>query len=445
LKEKTLEGYSGAALSLLEEIGAEIGDLLEVSFDHDKVLGRLMPRSASDADDLITLKLANGYNLGLSVSKAKLKILQKSQQTPREAIKNAEITHPAKDAEYVSLLSTGGTIVSKVEYETGAVKPALDAHELVSLIPELSQISPLKTRVLMGILSEDMSPSYWEIIAKAAYDEVCQGAKGVVVAHGTDTMGYTAAALSFALKGVGVPIVLVGAQRSSDRPSSDARSNLVNAVRFAKMSDAAGVFICMHASTSDPTSMIIPGTHARKMHTSRRDAFKPVNARPAAFVENGEVKYVEKLRSRNAGDVHFKGFFSDKATLLYSYPGLKSEVIESLFDLGYQGLVFAGTGLGHVRSELVESVAKLKKKGFLFFMTSQCLFGRVNMNVYITGRRLKSAGVVPLEDMLPETAYAKLSWCLANYPLEKVEEKMLENVAGEMSDRSLYDSEVEKT
>jgi glutamyl-tRNA(Gln) amidotransferase subunit D len=440
-----MEGYSGTALSRLREIGAEIGDLLEISFNHDKVSGRLMPRSASDADDLVTLKLANGYNVGLCVSGAKLKVLRKSEKNLNVEAAKAEEIQPLEGTEYVSLLSTGGTIVSKVEYETGAVKPALSAQDLVSLVPELNQISTVKARVLMGILSEDMLPSYWEVISRAAYEEVLKGAKGVVVAHGTDTMGYTAAALSFALKGVGVPIVLVGAQRSSDRPSSDARFNLVNAVRFAKYGDAAGVFVCMHATTSDPSSVIIPGTRARKLHTSRRDAFKPVNAKPVAIVKDEEIKYIENSRRRNASRVDFKGVFSDKATLLYSYPGLRAEVVEALFDLGHQGLVLAGTGLGHVRSELVDTVAKLRKRGFLIFMTSQCLFGRVNMNVYTTGRRLKSAGVVPLEDMLPETAYVKLSWCLGNYPFERVEEKMLENVADEMSTRSPYIGEVDQT
>jgi glutamyl-tRNA(Gln) amidotransferase, subunit D len=415
----------------------EVGDIVEVQFDGDKIIGRVMPRTELDPPGLLTLKLSNGYNVGVSLKGVSLKVLKKSEQK-HKPIQESEEEEKYSAGEFVSLISTGGTIASRVEYETGAVKPALYAKDLLTLVPELASITKVKTRILMSILSEDMKPSYWTEIAKAVYEEIKSGACGVVVAHGTDTMGYTAAALSFALPKLSVPVVLVGAQRSSDRPSSDAYFNLINAVKFARFADASGVFVCMHSSTSDPTSWILTGTKVRKMHTSARYAFKPINARAVALV-NGDIKMLERTKPRG-GETVLKAGFSEKCSLIYSYPGLSQRVLEALC-ADCEGVVFAGTGLGHVPSYLLDSISQLKKRGVLFFMTSQCYFGRVNMNVYTTGRRLLSAGVVPLEDMLPETAYVKLCWCVANFPREKVEEVMRTNLVGEISERTVYEVE----
>jgi len=441
LEESRLEGYHGLAYRKLVEAGVNVGDTVEVSFGDESFVGRLMPRVGSDDDSVVTIKLPNGYNIGLSVVDASVRLVGSVRATPQQ--NPAEEALSFGEGEYVALISTGGTIASRVEYETGAVRPALRASDLMSLVPELEGISRLKTQVLMSILSEDMQPAYWERIARAVYSEVKAGAVGVVVAHGTDTMGYTAAALSFALRGVGRPIVLVGSQRSSDRPSSDAYTNLLSAVKFAKESSCSGVYVCMHASTSDPTCAVIPGVKVRKMHTSRRDAFKAVNAQPVALVDREKLVFLSEPRRDldGVGRIDFRPGFSDKAALIWYYPGFNLDILNWFAEKGYLGVVLAGTGLGHVSSELVEGIARLRRKGFLVYMTSQCLYGRVNMNVYTTGRRLLSAGVVPLGDMLPETAYVKLSWALANYPVEEVDRVMRSNLVGEVSARSVYSGE----
>lgn len=441
LGESRLEGYHGLAYRKLVEAGVSVGDTVEVSFGDESFVGRLMPRVEADDDSVITIKLPNGYNIGLSVVDASVRLVSPAGGVQQQPPVEEAVAFGA--GEYVALISTGGTIASRVEYETGAVRPALRASDLMSLVPELEGVSRLKTQVLMSILSEDMKPAYWERIARAVYSELEAGAAGVVVAHGTDTMGYTAAALSFALRGVDRPIVLVGSQRSSDRPSSDAYTNLLCAVKFAKESLCPGVYVCMHASTSDPTCAVIPGVKVRKMHTSRRDAFKAVNTRPLAFVDRDKLVFLDESPKGfdGGGGVVFKPGFSDKAALIEYYPGFSLDILNWLAEKGYLGVVLAGTGLGHVSSELVEGIARLRRSGFLFYMTSQCLYGRVNMNVYTTGRRLLAAGVVPLGDMLPETAYVKLSWALANYPLEEVDGVMRSNLVGEVSTRSVYSGE----
>ncbi len=437
LGQRGLEGYHGVAYQKLLEAGVSVGDVVEVTYGDIGYRGRLMPRVESSDDTVITIKLSNGYNIGLSVFGASVRLVSRAESPP---VDQAEVGEPGRPTQggHVSIISTGGTIASRVEYETGAVKPALRASDLMSLVPELMDLGPLKTRVLMSILSEDMKPAYWEKIAEAVYEEFRGGARGVVVAHGTDTMAYTAAALSFALKGVGRPVVLVGSQRSSDRPSSDAYTNLLAAVRFARDSKLGGVYVCMHASTSDPTCAIMPGVKVRKMHTSSRAAFKAVNARPVAFADKDKIVYTAyHQQPSEPSSLNFRPHFSDRAALLQYYPGFPLGLLEWLAANGYLGVVLAGTGLGHVSSELVEGLSTLRRKGLRIYMTSQCLYGRVNMNVYTTGRRLRSAGVVPLGDMLPETAYVKLSWALANHPLEEVDQVMCTDLAGEISPRTM--------
>lgn len=434
MSELKLEGYRGVARGKLEEAGVEVGDTVEVVVGGESFVGILMPRVESGDDSVVTIKLPNGYNIGVSVLEGSVRLVSKGvPRTPPQPVEQE-----VYGGGHVALISTGGTIASRVEYETGAVRPALHASELIGLVPELAGIARIKTRILMSILSEDMKPQHWERIARAVYEEVVGGAAGVVVAHGTDTMAYTAAALSFALRGVGVPVVLVGSQRSSDRPSSDAYTNLIAAVKFAKESSLPGVYVCMHASTSDPACAVMLGVKVRKMHTSSRDAFKPVNAKPVAIVDKEGIRFLDGRVGWGWGTLDFRPSFSDRAALVYYYPGMKLEVLEWLAGAGYLGVVLAGTGLGHVSSELVEGLARLRREGLLLYMTSQCLYGRVNMNVYTTGRRLLRAGVVPLEDMLPETAYVKLCWALANYPLEEVDRVMRTNLVGEISERSVF-------
>jgi len=271
-------------------------------------------------------------------------------------------------------------------------------------------------------------------------DKIEGGAQGVVITHGTDTMGYSSAALSFALRNLPVPVIFVGSQRSSDRPSSDAATNLIGAVTVAAHAPFAEVVLGMHETTSDTTIVYHRGTKVRKCHTSSRYAFQSVNSDPLARLINGEVEMlVEKFQERAERDLLIKDSFESKVALLKFHPNFDPEVIDWYVDSGYKGLILEGTGLGHVSTRLYKSLKRAEKEGLFLGMTSQCIWGRINMNVYVTGRELQQFGVTPLEDMLPETAFVKLMWSLGNSEnLESTRRLMLTNIAGEYSERTLY-------
>ncbi|MEM0217233.1 MAG: Glu-tRNA(Gln) amidotransferase subunit GatD [Candidatus Nezhaarchaeales archaeon] len=403
--------------------------------------GLLMPKIEVLGDEYVLIKMDNGYNVGFKLSEVKVEPVSKSHPT---TVGSKSILELRAELPRVTVIGTGGTIASKVEYKTGAVYPSLSAEDLYESIPELSEIAIVTTRTLLNIFSEDMKPEHWSMIAKAVAEEVMKNdVNGVVVAHGTDTMGYTAAALSFALQQLPVPVVLVGAQRSSDRPSSDAALNMLGATIIAARAPFAEVVVVMHENVSDENLIAIRGTRARKCHTSRRDAFKPVNDRPVAKVVNGRdvVVLAKDLRSRSDDRKNFKVYanFDKRVALIKVYPGIPPEAIEWTLNAGYKGLVIEGTGLGHAPSYVFSSIKKLIDHGMVVAMTSQCLWGRINMNVYRTGVELLRMGVIPCEDMLPETALVKLMWCLANSKdEEEIKRLMLTNIAGEMKSRTEY-------
>ncbi|UCH72289.1 MAG: Glu-tRNA(Gln) amidotransferase subunit GatD, partial [Thermoplasmatales archaeon] len=300
---------------------------------------------------------------------------------------------------------------------------------------EIFNICNLKTQVAFQILSENIEVSHWQALAKEIAKELNDGAHGIVIPHGTDTIGYTAAALSFMLKNLSGPVVLVGAQRSSDRPSSDAAQNLIAAATVASKSDVGDVVVTMHAESSDRVIDIHRGVKVRKFHTSRRDAFKTVNDVPIGEVKNGEIKIHGKYRKKKAGKVTVNDKMEADVTMIYSHPGLKPEDIPER-----KGIVLIGTGLGHIPKKVIPRVEELTKKGVIFVMCSQCIFGRVNMNDYSAGRDLIKEGIITCNDMLPETAYVKLMWALANGKNRgEVEKIMLTNIVGEISERTRSD------
>jgi glutamyl-tRNA(Gln) amidotransferase subunit D len=316
------------------------------------------------------------------------------------------------------------------------VHPATSAEQLAFSVPEIFDLCNVKTQVPFQMLSENIEVHHWQTLAEIIAKELNSGAHGVVVPHGTDTLGYTAAALSFMLKDLTGPVVLVGAQRSSDRPSSDAAQNLMAAARVAATSDIGEVVVVMHGEISDSFSLIHRGTKVRKLHTSRRDAFKTVNEQPLGTVDHGVVTMKEPYRKKTQGTVRVENKMEEDVAIVYFHPGMKPEDITKK-----KGIVLAGTGLGHVNTSCIPALQKMISDGTTVVMTSQCLFGRVNMRVYSTGRDLIKAGVISAEDMLPETAYVKLMWALAQAKTrEEAEQLMTTNIAGEISERIKTDA-----
>lgn len=439
-------GYSGDIASFLMSKGIKPGDRVLVKLKDGMVLsGILLPRpQLYPSDSILVIKLSNGYNVGISIRKIQEIEISGGVTSSSTGEPGTRKHLGATNLPRITLISTGGTIASKVDYETGAVTPALKPEEILEWIPELGEIGIISSREIMSIFSEDMTPLHWGRIAEEVYKEMQSGVSGVVVAHGTDTMSYTASALAFAIQNKPVPIVFVGAQRSSDRPSTDAVYNLLSAFIVAAKAPFAESVIVMHGESSDRVSYVHRGVKARKMHTSRRDAFQSINDKPIAIVDaiKGEIKVVGQVyEQRGDKEPILKARFDDKVALVKVYPGLQEEIIDFLVDKGFHGIVLEGTGLGHAPNKIIDSIKRAIDNNIPVVMTSQCLFGHVDMFVYSTGRRLLEAGVIPGYDMLPETAYVKLSWILGSITrdIKEIRELFTRNLVGEINYRHTPD------
>ena len=403
--------------------------------------GLVLPRSeTADAEHLV-LKLGTGYNVGLRHDT----ILGIEKIGYREAkYKIPEKEFPIDDKKpTVKLFGTGGTIASRLDYRTGAVIPAFSPGELYGSVPELADVCNLETVKLFGVFSENMGPEQYLVLAEETGAAIREGYDGVVIGHGTDTMHHTAAALSFMVQRPPVPIVMVGSQRSSDRPSSDAARNLISATWAAAHGEIAETMVCMFGPTSDRYNLLHRGTRVRKMHSSYRSTFRTLGDLPLAMVEQGKITPIKKdfATRRSDRDVEINAVFDEKVSLVYYYPNMQANVIDGLIDAGYKGIIIAGTGLGHVNRLLYPALERARDAGVLIFMTLQTLWGFVQMYVYETGREIMELGVVPLANMLPEVAYVKLAWALGMHPDDPraVGELMSRPVAGEMTEREPHD------
>jgi glutamyl-tRNA(Gln) amidotransferase subunit D len=407
------------------------GDRIRAERDGETFEGVLLP--SSTADNLV-LKLDSGYNVGIDRAEAATTVLEVDAYDIGDDADESDTSEIEfeDDLPTISLISTGGTIASTVDYRTGAVTAQFDAEDILRAVPDLAGMANYRGRVVANILSENMRPSVWQDLAHAVHEEIEAGADGIVVMHGTDTMQFTASALSFMLD-TPVPIVFTGSQRSADRPSSDNVMNAVCAVEAA-MSDCAEVLVCMHADESDDRCALHRGTRVRKNHTSRRDAFETVGAEPLGEVdyESQSVSFRREYQERGAVDLDIQPAIEGDVSLLKYTPGMDKEILELAGE--NDGLVLEGTGLGHVHSAWIDDIADLVDEGTHVVMTSQCLDGRVCDRVYDTGRDLLDAGVIEGEDMLPGTAKVKLMWTLAN--AEDVAAAMREPLAGELTERS---------
>ena len=404
--------------------------------------GIVMPSTTSN----LVIKLDNGYNIGIRTEDAEIEVIGEGQggKKEREGVKKVKVREKERgDLPQLSILSTGGTIASRVDYRTGAVSPQFSTQDILDAIPELGEIGNIKGRVVYSILSENMRAAYWKELATEVYNEIKNGAYGVIITHGTDTMGYTASALSFMLR-TPVPVVLVGSQRSSDRPSTDAAMNAICAAKVA-CSDLGEVVVVMHGTTSDDFCYIHRGTKVRKMHTSARDAFQSVNSAPIGkvYYNTGDttglrvqVEFLSPHAHRGDNDLELMAELETKCCLIKFYPGADPDIIDYFVARGYKGIVLEGTGLGHVSAEWIPHVERAIRDGIPVIMTSQCLYGTVCDRVYDTGRDLLRAGVIEGKDMLPETALVKLMWVLAQTgDMEEVKKLMQANIAGEITDR----------
>lgn len=424
-------GYAGKSLEFLKTSKIIVGDSVKILADLT-YFGIIMPRYEHSDDKHLVLKLKSGYNIGLEIEK--IKKIEKIPSSEKN-IEKKESLEKNPSLPKILLLSTGGTIASKVDYRTGAVTPVLSAEELNSSVPELSKIANVDAQVLFSEYSENIMPDHWLKIAEKLKEHSDSDYSGIIIAHGTDTMHYTSSFLSFALAGFPIPIALVGSQRSSDRASSDAALNLIGAIKFLICCKTNGVYVVMHQDESDETIACHFGTRVRKNHTSKRGAFQTVGDDPAFIVVNDQVQ-------RNVKDDFFKVKefqprinLNTKVALIKYHPGYDPSLLEKIIEMNYSGIIFEGTGLGHIGKIMYDNVKKANEKGIFLGMTSQCIDGRVRMTVYESGRDLLNLGIIPLEDMIPEVALVKAMWALGNSEtLKDMKQIMLQNIASEISD-----------
>ena len=420
------------------------GDRVRVERGGTTNEGVVLPSSTSDH---IVLKLDGGYNIGIDREAASVDVLETDvHDIGDDEPDDGEVStiEFGDELPTISLISTGGTIASTVDYRTGAVTAQFTAEDVLRAVPELTGRANYRGRVVANILSENMEPSIWQELATAVAEEIEAGADGVVVMHGTDTMQYSAAALSFMLD-TPVPIVFTGSQRSADRPSSDNVMNAVSAVEAAK-ADCAEVLLCMHASASDDRCALHRGTRVRKNHTSRRDAFETVGNKPLATIDyatarddggdgavaDDAIAFNREYAARGETDLALSDELNPAVELVKFTPGMDPAAWDYLDDT--DGVIIEGTGLGHIHTELIPRVKELVDDGTVVAMTSQCLEGRVCDRVYDTGRDLLDAGIVEAGDTLPGTAKVKLMWALAN--VGNPTEAMGRSLAGELTEES---------
>ena len=439
MSEDFFQGYKGTALEMLKKFNVRVWGQAEIETKRGEFKGTILPRSENDDDKHIVLKIATGYNIGIDTDTV--------VDMKETGYKKANYKIPEKEFPYteglpkVKLIGTGGTIASRLDYRTGAVIPAFSPGELYGAVPELADICNLTTEKVFAVFSENMGPEQYKKLAIAIGKEIENGIDGIIIGHGTDTLHYTAAALTYMVQNSPVPIVLVGSQRSSDRPSSDAALNLMHAATAAGHGDIAEVMVCMFGPTSDDYAFLHRGTRVRKMHSSYRSTFRTIGDTPLATVTRKGVVPIKQIYNHRRKDrnVTILPYFEEKVGMLYYYTNMNPDMIDSMVDNGYKGIIIIGTGLGHVNKPIYPAIERAIKKGVAIYMTVQTLWGYVHMFVYDTGRDLMAKGIIPAENMLPEAAYIKLGWALGQTnDLEKVKELMLKPINDEITRREPY-------
>ena len=428
--------YSDEVRKLLDSAGAVDGSMVELKTAGHTYEGRLMPHLESSASDIVVLKMESGYDVGLKVrSGASVKVLDGPLEIPKRKVEVKDKSGRPN----ISLISAGGTVVSFVDFYTGTVHPAEDTADVLGAFPELADLANIHAKILFSTYSENMGAEQWQKLADCVAEEINNGADAVIIPHGTDTMEYTAAALSFMLGDVPKPVVLVGAMKPASCPSSDAITNLTAAIKFCTDSGKAGVFVVMHDTLGDDSFAVHLGTRVRKMHTSRRDAFESINASPAAHVDAaGKVELLQDLRDSSDGKAVARTAMEKDVVLLQYHPDMDPSLYRDVI-LKSKGVVISGTGLGNVGAQMLPLIREACDKGIVVVMASQCIRGAVNLNVYDNGKAAAAAGAVSAKDMLPEVAYVKLRWALANSKSrEEAVEIMKTPVARETCERRLF-------
>ena len=433
----------------MKKTDAKSGDYVEIHLTRIIYEGILLESPESEKG-IVLLKLDSGYNIGFNKKDIlEIRVMKKFS----EGSSSSPTTPSKKDGKpNVAMIITGGTIAAKLNPRKGGVDWLTSPEDLFKFYPEIfDKVNIVKVEIPFMKASEDMDFKDWQKIAritKKLLDD--NNIKGVIITHGTDFLHYTSAALSFFLRDLNKPVVLTYSQRSIDRASSDANLNLQCAA-LAAISDIAEVMLVGHASSNDDYCYAMPGTKVRKLHTSRRDAFKVVNGKPFAKIFPDRIDILSGHNLRNSRSQHptqppFKLDlkFEEKVALIKIYPGQNPEILDYYSKKKYKGIILEMSGLGHAptkraRKSWIKKLKEVQKKGIIICAAAQTIYGRLDPLVYSNGRELMETGIIYLQDMLAETALVKLGWVLGHKDWIKdkeiIKEKMLHNFAHELGDR----------
>lgn len=446
-----------ASMVALPDPGVRIKATVSTHNETAEHVGLVLPPASKGH---VSIKLDNGYNVSYPAED-----LLEWEPLPNESQPSTPELHaPEEDTALprVRLIHTGGTIASKVDYATGAVEAKFEPEEMLDAIPELASIARLDAVKIGNMFSDDIRPQHWNIIAEACAQAFDEGCRGVVIAHGTDTLHITSSALNFAFAGLGTrpagPIVMVGSQRSSDRGSSDATENLLAAVHWAAHGPLPNgdrgdaVVVVMHHTQSDGVMAVHSGLAVRKMHSSRRDAFHSVNGQPLATLStasggisiNPSPWYTEALKTASKRPVAERPTTYETGQRIAQFiagPWLHAEHVEAVVSTGVQGVVFHGTGLGHLPIDDTQNDApenallwriltRCVNRELPVVIVNQCIHGPVDMNVYSKGRKQQAMGLLGHGvSSTPEAMVAKLHWVLSQNMNTK--QALASNLCGE--------------
>ena len=417
------------------------GDYIEISLIKKEYKGTLL-EDPKDEKGIILLKLNSGYNIGFRKKDIlDIKLLEKAEEKEEKI----EIKKD-KEKPNIAMIITGGTIAARLNPKKGGVDWLDTPDSLFRFYPEIfEKVNIVKVEVPFMKASEDMDFKDWKKIARVAVKLLNDNnIKGLIITHGTDFLHYTSAALSFVLRNLNKPVALTYSQRSIDRASSDANFNLQCAA-LAAISDIAEVMLVGHGSMNDDFCYAMPATKVRKMHTSRRDAFKTINSEPFAKIFSDKIEIISSdYNRRNKNRIRADTNFEEKVSLVKIYPGQNPDILDYYVKNKYKGIVLEMSGLGHAptnraRKSWTKKLKDIQKKGIVVCAAAQTIYGRLDPLVYSNGRELLGTGIIYLEDMLAETAFVKLAWVLGHKEWtenkEIVKEKMLYNFAHELNDR----------
>ncbi len=413
------------------------GDFIKINFKDKEFNGDFI-RIDEDADVLI-MKLKSGYDI--AIPRKEIRGLSIIQRVAKEKVNTLTKSESYSfDNPDLTIITTGGTISSKIDYKRGGTSPFVPPEYYFQIAPDLKKYGNVAINKLMSIWSEDMAPRDWIKIAIAALSAIKKGSKGIMVTMGTDTMHFASAAMSFILNPLSVPVVFTGAQRSTDRGSTDASTNLLlSAITALKWGGGESV-ICMHANLNDNYNFILRGNRARKMHSERRDAFRPINTLPLGKVYlDGKIeKLSENIKRSEETSINTK--LDEKVALLVSYPGMDGNLINAAIEKGTHGIVIAGTGFGNLplkEKSVYNALKRAKKEDIPVVLTSQTIYGATNEFVYSRLRELSNFdNIIYVGNMLTETAFAKLMFVLGQTKkIEEVKTIMNTTLAGEISDK----------